>query len=68
MSFADIIKRCSLETLSEFLISGDSILKEREEENYDRLIEKSSREIYSVVSGLTDDIKKKTSLQGTIPL
>lgn len=66
MSFADIIKRCSLETLSEFLISGDSILKEREEESYDRLIEKSSREIYSVVSGLTDDIKKMTSFENAL--
>ena len=28
MGFSDIIKRCRLETLSEFLISGDSILKE----------------------------------------
>ena len=41
MSFSDIIKRCRLETLSEFLISGDSILKEREEDSYDRLIEKA---------------------------
>ena len=45
MDFSDIFKRCRLETISEFLISGDSILKEREAESYDRLIEKSEEEI-----------------------
>lgn len=66
MDFSDIFKRCRLETISEFLISGDSILKEREAESYDRLIEKSEEEIYSVIRSLTDDIKKITSFENAL--
>ena len=66
MGFSDIFKRCRLETVSEFLISGDSILKGREEESYEKLIEKSEEEIYSVIRSLTDDIKKITSFENTL--